>query len=355
MTAATGTQRTTVGATRHWLSFLDHQPEELAQLVKSARDIKSGRDQHAADALFGRILGMVFFNPSLRTRTSFEAAMMRHGGHAITLNVGGDTWNLEHRDGIVMNGPAAEHIREAAPVLSRYCNILGVRTFAGLKNAADDAEDALLRAFARHATVPIVSLESAMEHPCQALADWMTIDERFGSTAGRRFTLTWAPQAKATPMAVPHSAVLCAAAAGMHVTIAHPPGYELNANILSQAMHWCDRSGASFTVTHDQPSACDGAEVVYVKSWGSPQYYGNADAQRDSFANFAEWMVTRKHLTTPESILMHCLPVRRNVVIADEALDDPRCIVVDQAENRMWAQAAILAYLLGRPGSHTGK
>ncbi|MBL8878265.1 MAG: N-acetylornithine carbamoyltransferase [Phycisphaerales bacterium] len=338
---------------RHWLSFVDHEPNELAALVKSAREIKAGRDQHAADAIFGRILGMVFFNPSLRTRTSFEAAMMRFGGHAITLNVGGDTWNLEYRDGVVMNGAAAEHIREAAPVLSRYCNIIGVRTFAGMKSAAEDAQDALLRAFARFATVPVVSLESATEHPCQALADWMTIDERFGSAAGRRFTLTWAPQAKATPMAVPHSAVLCAAAAGMNLTIAHPPGYELNADVLARAKQWCDRAGTEFMVTHDQAAACASAEVLYVKSWGSPQFYGDADGQRDSFARHANWMVTQRNLATSESVLMHCLPVRRNVVIADDALDDSRCIVVDQAENRMWAQAAILANLLGPPSGRS--
>jgi N-acetylornithine carbamoyltransferase len=153
-------------------------------------------------------------------------------------------------------------------------------------------------------------------------------------------------------MAVPHSAVLCAAAAGMHVTIAHPPEYELNSDVLTRAMHWCDRHGTSFTITHDQPAACADAEVVYVKSWGSPDCYGDAERQQESFARYADWMVTGRHLVRPDCVLMHCLPVRRNVVIADEALDDHRCIVVDQAENRMWAQAAILAHLLGRPAAH---
>lgn len=357
MMAMTGTERDSGARNRelrHWLSFLDYTPRELAALVESAHEIKAGRDQRAADALYGRILGMVYFNPSLRTRMSFEAAMARFGGHAITLNVGADSWNLEHRDGVVMNGAAAEHIREAAPVLSRYCNLLGVRTFAGLKDAAEDAADAMLRAFARFATVPVVSLESAMEHPCQALADWMTIDERFQGTGGRNFTLTWAPQAKATPMAVPHSAVLMAAAAGMNLTIAHPPGYELNREILARAMHWCDQHGTSFTVTHDQRAACADAEVLYVKSWGSTGFYGDSERQRESFAQHASWMVTRDHLVRPDCVLMHCLPVRRNVVIADDALNDLCSIVVDQAENRMWAQAAILAHLLGLRETHRG-
>lgn len=338
---------------RHWLSMVDYDPAELAALIGAARQIKRDAGSgaisaatHPAAALRGKILGMVFFNPSLRTRASFEAAMLRFGGHAICLNVGGDTWNLEYRDGVVMNADKAEHVREAAPVLSRYCDALAVRTFAGLKDAAEDAADALIRAFARHATVPLLNMESAMEHPCQGLADWMTIDERFGSTRGRRFTLTWAPQAKAVPMAVPHSAALAAAAAGMEVTIAHPPGYELNQSILDQARSWCAAAGTRLNVTHDQSAACAAADVVYVKSWGSPAFYGKPAEQAESFRQHADWMVDARHLRQPQTILMHCLPVRRNVVISDAALDDPRCVVVDQAENRLWTQVAVLANVL---------
>ncbi|MFO0839276.1 MAG: N-acetylornithine carbamoyltransferase [Phycisphaerae bacterium] len=334
---------------QHWISMFDYQPVELARLVAFARRVKAGEADAVAKAraaIGGRILGMVFFNPSLRTRVSFEAGMIRFGGNAVSLSVGGDAWKLEHRDGAVMDGDAAEHIKEAAPVLARYCDVLGVRTFAGLKNAAEDAADALIRAFARYSTVPVVNLESAVEHPCQGLADWMTFDERFGAARGREFTVTWAPQAKPTPMAVPHSAILSAAAAGTNVTLAHPPGYELNASILDRAKSWCAASGASFTVTHDQRAACAAADVLYVKSWGSPAFYGKPDEQKASFREHAAWMVRREHLRKPTTILMHCLPVRRNVVIADDALDDPRCVVVDQAENRMWAQAAILVKLL---------
>jgi N-acetylornithine carbamoyltransferase len=328
---------------RHWLSMMDYEPAELAALVARARELKQGG---ATDALRGRILAMVFFNPSLRTRVSIETAMLRFGGHAICLNVGGDSWNLEHRDSVVMDGERPEHVKEAAPVLSRYCDALAVRTFAGLKNLAEDAADGLIRAFARYATVPVVNMESAMEHPCQGLADWMTIDEKLGGATGRQFVLTWAPQAKAVPMAVPHSAALTAAAARMDVTIAHPPGYELNAAIIDRARSWCAAHGRRFELTHDQMSACSGADVLYVKSWGSSALYGQPEAQMESFRQHASWMVTPRHLTRPTTILMHCLPVRRNVVIADAALDDPRCVVVDQAENRLWAQAAILSRLL---------
>lgn len=330
---------------RHWLSFLDYEPNELAQLVALARGLKSGSARDAAAVLRRRILTMLYFNPSLRTRASFESAMLRFGGHAFSLVVGGDTWKLETRDGVRMDGDAAEHIREAAPVLSRYCDVLGVRTFATMKSVEEDAADRVIRAFGRYATVPVVNLESAFEHPCQGLADWMTIEQKLAPARGRKFTLSWAPHVKGLPTAVPHSAVLAAAAAGMNVTITHPPGYELHASILDRARSWCDLSGATLKTTHEQAEVCRSADVTYVKSWGGAAFYGNADAQRESFARHADWMVDRRHLG-PKTMLMHCLPVRRGVVIADAALDDPRCVVVDQAENRMWAQAAILCRLL---------
>lgn len=336
---------------KHWLTMLDYSPDELSTLVDAAREIKRASRARGgpritsplSDPICGKLLGMVFFNPSLRTRMSFESAMLRFGGNAMTLNVGGDAWNLEHRDGVVMDGAAAEHIREAAPVLSRYCDALAVRTFAGLKDPAEDASDAVIRAFAKYATVPLINLESAMEHPCQGLADWLTIAERFGTARGRSIVVTWAPQAKPVPMAVPHSAILMASAAGMNVTLAHPPGYDLHPSIVDRVRSWCASAGSRFAINHDQASACSGADVVYVKSWGSTRFYGDAPAQQASFKDHASWMVTPGCLTTPSSILMHCLPVRRNVVIADAALNDPRCVVVEQAENRMWAQAAILA------------
>lgn len=331
---------------RHFVSMLDDDPSRLADLVRLARALKAGRARDEASILRHKILSMVFFNPSLRTRASFEAAMMRFGGSAITMNVGGDTWNLEHREGVIMDADKAEHVKEAAPVLSRYCDVLGVRTFGALRDAEEDKGDALIRSFARCATVPLVSLESAMEHPCQGLADWMTVDERFNGAAGRNFTLTWAPQAKATPMAVPNSAALAAAAAGCNVTIAHPPGYELHSEVIDRVRAWCAAAGAGFRITSDQEDACASADVVYVKSWGAASLYGNSEAQRESFRRHSRWMVDTHHLRKQETILMHCLPVRRNVVISDAALDDRRCAVVDQAENRMWAQAAILIDLL---------
>ncbi|MBW7905697.1 MAG: N-acetylornithine carbamoyltransferase [Phycisphaerae bacterium] len=330
---------------RHWLSMLDYTPETLAGLVGLARRIKAGEARDRTAAIREKILVQVFFNPSLRTRTSFEAAMLRFGGHAICLNVGGDTWKLEHRDGVRMDGDAAEHVKEAVPVLARYGDALAVRTFAALRSAEEDAREAVLRAFGRYSSVPVINMESAVEHPCQGLADWMTCEEKLaGGARGKHFVVTWAPQVKGLPMAVPHSAVLAAAAAGMNVTIAHPPGYELGGAFLDKARQWSAAAGASLSVTHEQFEACRRADALYVKSWGASGLYGDARAQADSFRQHAGWTVDVGHLG-PRTILMHCLPVRRNVVIGDAALDDPRSVVVDQAENRMWAQAAILCDL----------
>ena len=215
-----------------------------------------------------------------------------------------------------------------------------------MNDAAEDAADPVLRGFADHAGVPVVSLESAVEHPCQGLADQMTLVEKIQSLRDKRFVLTWAPQVRGLPMAVSHSAILAGAAAGMNVTIAHPPGYELGADYVEAARRWCRAAGTSLTITDDQQGACGEADAIYVKSWGSPSLYGNADAQAASFREHASWMVGPQHLHKPTTILMHCLPVRRNVVIADAALDDPRCVVVNEAENRLWAQAAVLCQLL---------
>jgi N-acetylornithine carbamoyltransferase len=330
---------------RHWISMLDWKPAEMASLVAEARQLKAGDRTEAVSVLDSKTLVMVFFNSSLRTRTSFEAGMLRYGGHAITLNVGKDTWKLEHRDGVVMDGEYAEHFREAVPVLGRYGELLAVRSFAEMKDPAEDAKDLVLKAFGEFSSVPVLNMESAAEHPCQGLADWMTMDEKLGGTKGKRCVVTWAPHIKPLPMAVPQSAVLSAAAAGMDVTIAHPPGYELNAGIMDRASSWCAAAGSKLTVTDQQVDACREADAVYVKSWGSAEMYGDAAAQKASFKEHSDWTVTASHLGA-ESILMHCLPVRRNVVISDDALDDPRSAVIDEAENRMWAQVAVMSDLL---------
>jgi N-acetylornithine carbamoyltransferase len=299
--------------------------------------------------LSGRVLGMVFFNPSLRTRASFEAAMFQLGGHAIHLGVGQGVWRLEHRDGVVMDQDASEHVREAAPVLSRYCDLLAVRAFPSGRSWEDERSDPVLSSFRRHATVPVINMESSLYHPCQALADVLTIREKLSRTRGKRFLLVWCHHPKALPTAVPNSALLAASRLGMNVTLAHPPGFELDPAILESARSNCRRTGGRLEITRSFTRAFSGAHVVYAKAWGSLAHYGNDLAEAELRRKHKAWMVRARDMArTDGAVFMHCLPVRRNVVVADEVLDGPASVVVDEAENRLHVQKALLVALAAR-------
>ncbi|MCB0321208.1 MAG: N-acetylornithine carbamoyltransferase, partial [Bdellovibrionales bacterium] len=254
---------------------------------------------------------------------------------------GSGTWAFETDFGVRMDSDKPEHIKEAIRVMARYVDILGVRTFASLSSLQDDAEERVLSAFEEYSTVPLVSLESAMEHPCQMIADMLTIRERLSETRGKTFCLRWAPHIKSLPMAVPNSAALAGALLGMNLTIAAPKGYELHERYSTRLQQLCDASGTTFqhvTSLNEIPSDC---EILYVKSWGAPEFYGNPTAQTKSFESHKSWMVDENDLGST-AYLMHCLPVRRNVVVSDRALDHERSVIIDQAENRLWGQLAVL-------------
>lgn len=326
----------------NWLSMLQGSSAEYQSLATRAAEIKAGSE---VTKLRGKNVGFFFFNPSLRTRMSFEVALNRYGGRAVVLQPGNDTWNFEHRSGVVMNEKAAEHIKEAVQVAGRYCDALGVRSFAKLESLSADLAEPMLAAFERYSTVPVINLESAVEHPCQAAADMLTLREKLGSPKAKRFVLSWAPHINPLPMAVPHSALLAAAHSGMHITVACPPQYRLSDLYWEQVTELCKAAGTSCQYQTDQQAAVAQADVVYVKSWGAPCWYGDKEAQRRDFEARSDWTVTLAKLPA-KSILMHCLPVRRNVVIADDALDSKHSVVIDQAENRLWAQVAILEQVL---------
>jgi N-acetylornithine carbamoyltransferase len=308
-------------------------------LARAARFKQRAPGAHLA----GKLLSMVFFNPSLRTRSSFEAVMKRGGGDCTVLEVGNGVWQLETRDGVVMDGDRAEHVREAVPVLSRYADALAVRAFSsGVSDAEDDA-DPVIAAFRRFAGVPVVSMESAREHPCQGLADMLTAQDRFGLTRGQPVTLTWAPHIKPLPKAVPNSFLLSAAAAGCEVRVAHPDGFGLPASVLAEAEGYARAAGGSITVTGDQRQALDGTRVVYAKAWGPAT--ATADAGTLTLIReLRSWMPTRAHFARAagDAVFMHCLPTRRGVEVADEVLDHASSAVTDQAENRFHAQRALL-------------
>jgi N-acetylornithine carbamoyltransferase len=334
---------------RDFLALEDWSPDEVEALLALAARVKRGE---IAGGLERKVLAMVFMDPSLRTRTSFETAMFLHGGHAVVLEPGRGSWALETEPGAVMDGDRVEHIVEAARVLGRYADALGVRSFPRGNDWAVARRDAIVRDFARHCEKPVVNLESARRHPCQALADAMTLREKLGDTAGKRFVLTWAWHPKALPTAVPASAALAAAGLGMEIVIARPEGYELDPEDTALIRRVAQERGGEFVHIIDDPDeALVGADAVYVKSWGSVKLFGRPEEEAVQRAGLRDWRLTPGRLRSTRGgrgIVMHCLPVRRNVEIDDAVLDGPNSVVVDQAENRLHAQRALLLELIGK-------
>ena len=322
------------------MNFLSTLDSDLNHLIGSALRFKHRDDQ--SKPLSGKSVALVFFNPSLRTRASMQVGIYELGGNAVVLEPGGTSWALEHRDGVIMDGDKTEHVAEFVRVLERYCIAIGVRTFAALKDWQEERTDPVLKAFAKYASVPIINLESAMHHPCQSLADMMTIREKLG--AGRkRVALTWAWHPRALPMAVPNSFALAAAQMGHDLVVAHPPGYELDEELLEKI-----REHSTLQITNNIDEAFDGAEVVYAKSWGGKQFYGDTERDLAERAQYrGQWIVNEDKMNrTNQAIFMHCLPVRRNVIVTDGVIDSPASVVIDEAENRLHVQKAVMAHIL---------
>jgi N-acetylornithine carbamoyltransferase len=334
---------------RDFLALEDWSPDEVESLLGLAARIKRGE---VTGGLERKVLAMVFMDPSLRTRTSFETAMFLHGGHAVVLEPGKGSWALETEPGAVMDGDRVEHIVEAARVLGRYADGLGIRAFPRGNDWAVARRDAIVRDFARYCEKPVINLESARRHPCQALADALTLREKLGDTAGKRFVLTWAWHPRALPTAVPASAALAAARLGMEIVIARPEGYELDPEDTALVRRIAQQAGGEFVHIIDDPDdALVGADAVYVKSWGSVKLYGRPEEEAAQRAGLRDWRLTPGRLRSTRGgrgVVMHCLPVRRNVEIDDAVLDGPNSAGVDQAENRLHAQRALLLQLIGK-------
>src|SRR5438105_9923302 len=329
----------------HFLSTSEFSRAELGQLIDSARRFKQGGDQ--SKPLAGRSVALVYFNPSLRTRASMQIGVYELGGNAVVLEPDASSWTLEHREGAVMDGDKTEHVAEFVRVLGRYCAAIGVRTFAALKTWEEERTDPILNVFAKYSEVPIINLESAMQHPCQALADMMTIREKLGEDR-KKVLLTWAWHPKPLPMAVPNSFALAAAQMGHELTIAHPPGYELDDELMGEIRRQAAGAGGRISVEHDVEKAFDGVQVVYAKSWGSKRFYGMPEKDISTRALYRDrWIVDEQKMArTNSAIFMHCLPVRRNVIVTDGVIDSARAVVIDEAKNRLHVQKAILDKLI---------
>jgi N-acetylornithine carbamoyltransferase len=334
---------------KRFIDLAEFSREQIDELIALASRLERQPEPHA---LAGKVMGMLFFNPSLRTVASFQAAMTRLGGSSFVITPGTGTWKLEVRDGIVMDGEAAEHVREAVPVLASYADVLGIRAFAGGIDLEADLEERKFMEMADICPAPLINLESAVNHPCQALADWKTMDDLGVPANGGRFVLSWANHPSPLPLAVPAAAVQMAAMRGMEVTVLRPDGYALPEAIMDKARAAAAASGGSVRETEDRDEAMQGAHVVYAKSWASTRYYGRPADDRALRRGLEHWTVRESWFANAaaEAVFMHCLPVRRNVVVADEVLDGPRSRVLPQARNRMTVQMAILHRLLAGTG-----
>jgi len=304
----------------------------IDELVRSA--IHFRKDPFAQQSLGkGKRMGLIFLNPSLRTRLSTQVAAQNLGMEAIVFNASQDGWSLEFEEGAIMNGTSVEHVKDAAPILGRYFDVLGVRTFPSLKNRDKDYSEHVMNQFIKYSGIPVVSLESATVHPLQSLTDIITIADYLPliNKVKPRVVLTWAPHVKPLPQCVANS--FCEWMTTWNTCdfiVAHPAGYELDANFVHDA-----------AVTNDQAQALKDADFVYVKNWSCYEDYGKIAS------NDANWMLTKeKLLQTSNAKIMHCLPVRRNVELSDEVLDTPNSIVTEQAANRVWAAQAVLAKIL---------
>jgi N-acetylornithine carbamoyltransferase len=330
---------------KHFLNTQDWTRAELDAVLAQAAAFKRSK---AGDQLKGKSIALVFFNPSLRTRTSFELGAFQLGGHAVVLQPGKDAWPIEFNVGTVMDGEAEEHIAEVARVLSRYVDLVAVRAFPKFQDWSVDREDRVLQAFARYSTVPVINLET-ITHPCQELAHALALQEHFKTTdlRGKKFVLTWTYHPKPLNTAVANSALTIATRMGMDVTLLCPtPEYALDERYLGWARDNVAESGGSFRMSHDIAEAYAGADVVYAKSWGAIPYFGRWEQEkpiRDAHKHFI--VDEAKMALTNRGVFSHCLPLRRNVKATDGVMDAPYCIAIEEAENRLHVQKAVMAAL----------
>ena len=304
-----------------------HDINNIENLVQEALECKN--KPFASQVGKNKTLGLLFFNPSLRTRLSTQKAAANLGMTFMSMDLNTHSWKLEFEDGAIMNSDKAEHIKEGAAVISQYCDVIGVRTFPSLTDREKDYQELVLNQFIKYASVPVISLESATRHPLQSLTDLITIREH-QKIARPKVVLTWAPHPKALPQAVANSFVEWMIAADMDLTITHPKGYELSTNFVKNT-----------PVEYNQAKAFENADFIYAKNWSSFTDYGKIIQPKEN------WMITSEKMAlTNEAYFMHCLPVRRNVIVTDSVIDSSKSLVIQQSNNRTFAAQAVLKNLL---------
>jgi len=330
---------------KNFLTTADHDRATLQGLLDRAEEI---RRQPVSNALAGKSIALLFLNPSLRTRSSFEIGAFQLGAHAVVLEPGKAAWGIEFERGVIMDGSAEEHIAEVAGVLSRYCDAIALRAFPLFRDWSVDREDRVIRALAEHASVPVINMETIV-HPCQELALMRTIQDHLGRPDNRKFVLTWTWHPRPLNTAVANSALLIASKFGMDITLLIPDeAYRLDPQFMDSAAAFAAESGGSLEVTIDIESAYSGANWVYAKSWGALPLYGRPEEEAKLRAPFQHFMVDgAKMALTANARFSHCLPLRRNIKASDEVMDAEYCAALDEAENRLHVQKALMLELMG--------
>ena len=333
---------------RHFLSTVDWSRETLQTLLDQAAEL---RQRPISDRLKGRTIALLFLNPSMRTRTSFEIGAFQLGAHAVILEPGKAAWGIEFEAGVVMDGAAEEHIAEVAGVLSRYCDAIGLRAFPLFKDWSSDRQDRVIKALAEHSRVPVINMETIV-HPCQELALMRTIQDHLGQPDGKKFVLTWTWHPRPLNTAVANSALLIASKFGMDVTLLIPhDDYLLDEQFTDAAYANADAAGGSLDISTDIESAYQGADFVYAKSWGALPLYGRPEEEARLREPYRHFIVdSHKMALTNNALFSHCLPLRRNIKATDEVMDADYCVALDEAENRLHVQKALLLNLMERRG-----
>ena len=331
----------------HFLTTQSRTVEQIQSLLDHARALRA---EPVQPLLEGKTIALLFFNPSLRTRSSFEIGAFQLGAHAVVLEPGKSSWEMAFGESEVMDGNAEEHVREAARVLSRYCDLIAVRSFPKFVDWSVDLEDRVLQGFARHATVPVINMESIV-HPCQELAHALTLQDHIGALSKKKYVLTWTYHPRPLNTAVANSSLLIASKLGMDVTLLCPDErYLLDPVFMSAAQDNTESSGGSLVISHDIERAYGGADVVYAKSWGSLAMFGDWDAEREVRDRYKHFIVDEHKMSlTDDAWFSHCLPARRNVKATDAVMDSPKSLIIEEAENRLHVQKALMASLCPSP------
>lgn len=330
---------------KHFISTKSWSKSELQEILDFSIKLKENPFQ---PILKNKSIAMIFFNPSLRTKTSFEIGINELSGTAVVIQPGKDAWPIEFAENVVMDGESEEHVKEVAQVLSSYCDCIAVRAFPKFESWEIDRTNHVIESFAKYASVPVVNMES-IEHPCQELAHVLTLQEHFGNLEGKDYLLTWTYHPKPLNTAVANSSLLIASKFGMNIRLLCPnEDYLLDERYLSSAKQFCRDNGKSFEVSHDINSAYKGANIVYAKSWGSLNYYGNPEAEIMIRKDYKHFIVDDKKMNlTNDGVFSHCLPLRRNIKATDSVMDSPSCIAIQEAENRKHVQKSLLSKILG--------